>query len=95
MNAPTQRQHQQQWRQQRQLLTVIWPPATDRASSLAKLWHRTRNKAAMDLRKRIDRLRDRLFYEALLLLLLPSAALLVLLWPGWALVLAVCFWVCG
>ena len=91
MNAPT-----QQRRQQQQLLRQLaCSLAADAASSLAEFWHHTRKDAETGIRKRFDRLKDRLFYETLLLLQQPSLVLLVLLWPGWVLVFGVCLWACG
>ena len=92
MNAPTQQRRQQQLLLLRQLAYSL---ATGAASSLAEFWHHARKDAETGIHRRFDRLKDRLFYETLLLLQQPSLVLLVLLWPGWVLVFGVCLWARG
>ncbi|PUU82143.1 hypothetical protein B9Z19DRAFT_1190614 [Tuber borchii] len=49
-------------------------------------------RQVMSLRLRWGKFKDALFYEMLLLLLQPNPVMLVLMWPGWIVVLAVVLW---
>lgn len=49
-------------------------------------------RQVMSLRFRWGKFKDALFYEMLLLLLQPNPVMLVLMWPGWIVVLAVVLW---
>ncbi|RPA92275.1 hypothetical protein L873DRAFT_1817925 [Choiromyces venosus 120613-1] len=44
------------------------------------------------LRLRWRKFKDALFYEMMLLLLQPNPVMLILMWPGWIVVLAVVVW---
>ncbi|KAG0639182.1 hypothetical protein HOY80DRAFT_964417 [Tuber brumale] len=46
----------------------------------------------MGLRLRWGKFKDALFYEMVLLLLQPNPVMLILMWPGWIVVLAVVVW---
>jgi len=49
-------------------------------------------RQGMSLRLRWGKFKDALFYEMLLLLLQPNPVMLVLMWPGWIVILAVVLW---
>jgi hypothetical protein len=46
----------------------------------------------LQVRKRWARFKDAVFYEFMLLLFQPSVLMLVVLWPGWVLVIALWLW---
>lgn len=54
-------------------------------------------RARIDLKKRYNKLYDKVFYEVLLVLLQPNPVVLVVLWPGWWVIGLVCgvSWVFG
>jgi hypothetical protein len=49
----------------------------------------------LQVRQRWTRFKDAVFYEFMLLLFQPSVLILVVLWPGWVLVIALWLWTGG
>ncbi|KAG0138291.1 hypothetical protein HOY82DRAFT_588634 [Tuber indicum] len=68
---------------------------TDLTTILQQMFHHLLAlllQQGLDLRLRWGKFKDALFYEMVLLLLQPNPVMLILMWPGWIVVLAVVVW---
>ncbi|PWW71667.1 hypothetical protein C7212DRAFT_338913 [Tuber magnatum] len=72
-----------------------WPIRTNLTAILQQIFYRLLAfllQQGMSLRLRWGKFKDALFYETILLLLQPNPVVLILMWPGWIVVLLVVVW---